>query len=218
MNQAVISFLILLSSYLLGAIPFGVLAGKLAGVDVRSVGSGNVGTTNVWRALGPVAGLTVFLLDVAKGVAGPLLGLLVLGREHPWGIALCALLAVLGHIFSVFLKFKGGKGIATGLGAMLGLWAPGALVAFGVWLVIFLVSRMVSLASIIACIFLPVLACYFHLNAAYLLVITVFCLVAILKHIPNMKRILAGTESKVSFGRKQTPKSTLDGQSTGGNS
>jgi glycerol-3-phosphate acyltransferase PlsY len=201
--------LVLIGSYLLGSIPFGVLAGKLAGVDVRSVGSGNVGTTNVWRALGPVAGLSVFALDVLKGVAGPLLGLFVLGKEHPWGIALCALLAVLGHIFSVFLKFKGGKGIATGLGAMLGLWWQGAIVAFGVWLIVFLLSRMVSLASILACIFLPLFALYYHLQFPYVLVITIFCIVAILKHIPNMKRIAAGTESRVSFGRKKA-KSTFD--------
>ena len=192
----------------MGSIPFGVLAGKIAGVDVRSVGSGNVGTTNVWRALGPVAGLTVFALDVLKGVAGPMLGFFVLGKEHPWGIALCALLAVLGHIFSVFLKFKGGKGIATGLGAMLGLWPFGAIIGFGVWLVIFLLSRMVSLASILSCIFLPLFALYYHLQLPYILVITIFCIVAILKHIPNMKRIAAGTESRVSFGRKK-PKSTF---------
>lgn len=195
---------------MLGSIPFGVLAGKLAGVDVRSVGSGNVGTTNVWRALGPVAGLTVFALDVIKGIAGPLMGLFILGKDHPLGIALCALLAVLGHIFSIFLRFKGGKGIATGLGAMFGLWPAGAIAAFGVWLMFFVVSRMVSLASIAACIFLPLFALYFHLNIAYLLVITIFCLVAILKHISNIKRILTGTESRVSFTRKQPSKSTFE--------
>jgi glycerol-3-phosphate acyltransferase PlsY len=209
MNSLSISFFVLLASYLLGAIPFGVLAGKLGGVDVRSVGSGNVGTTNVWRALGPVAGLTVFALDVAKGAAGPLLGLLILGKNAPWIIALCALLAVLGHIFSVFLKFKGGKGIATGLGAMLGLWWPGALAAFAVWLVLFLMSRMVSVASIAACIFLPFFALYLRQPMPYILMITIFCLVAILKHIPNMKRIAAGTESRVSFGRR---KSTFEQQ------
>lgn len=208
MNPLLISFFVLLGSYLLGSIPFGVLAGKLAGVDVRSVGSGNVGTTNVWRALGPLVGLTVFALDVLKGVAGPMLGFFVLGKEHAWGIALCALLAVLGHIFSVFLKFKGGKGIATGLGAMLGLWPMGAIVGFGVWLVIFLLSRMVSLASILACLFLPLFALYYHLALPYVLVITIFCIVAIFKHIPNMKRIAAGTESRVSFGRKKS-KSTF---------
>lgn len=214
MNPLFISFLVLLASYLLGSIPFGVLAGKLAGVDVRSVGSGNVGTTNVWRALGPATGLTVFALDVLKGVFGPMLGLLILGKEHPWGIALCALVAVLGHIFSVFLKFKGGKGIATGLGAMLGLWWLGAIVAFAVWLVVLLLSRMVSLASILACIFLPLLALYFHLHLSYVLVITIFCLVAIIKHIPNMKRILAGTESRVSFSRNKSHKSTFEEEKT----
>lgn len=195
--------LVLIGSYLLGSLPFGVLAGKLAGVDVRSVGSGNVGTTNVWRALGPVVGLTVFTLDVLKGVAGPMLGVFVLGKEYPWGIALCALAAVLGHIFSVFLKFKGGKGIATGLGAMLGLWPFGAIVGFGVWLVIFLLSRIVSLASIVICLFLPLFSIYFQLHLSYVLVITIFCIVAFLKHIPNMKRIAAGTESRVSFSRNK---------------
>lgn len=214
MNPLFISFLVLLGSYLLGSIPFGVLAGKLAGVDVRNVGSGNVGTTNVWRALGPVTGLTVFALDVLKGVAGPMLGLFLLGKNHPWGIALCALLTVLGHIFSVFLKFKGGKGIATGLGAMLGLWWLGAVIAFGFWVIAFLLSRMVSLASILACIFLPLLSLYFHLPLAYVLVITIFCLVAILKHIPNMKRIATGTESRVSFGRKRLSESTFEEEET----
>jgi len=201
--------LILIGSYLLGAIPFGVIAGKMAGIDVRSIGSGNVGTTNVWRALGPVAGVTVFLLDLAKGAAGTLLGLFVQGNGQKEMFALCALMAVLGHIFSVFLRFKGGKGIATGLGAMLGLWMPGALAAFAVWLILFLLSRMVSLASIAACIFLPIIAWSFHLPSAVAAVITLFCAVAIIKHIPNMKRIVAGTESRVSFSRRDKTKSTF---------
>lgn len=211
MNSSYIFFLALLiiGSYLLGAIPFGVIAGKIAGVDVRSIGSGNVGTTNVWRALGPAAGVTVFALDLGKGAAGTLLAQLNAGIYQKEMLALCALMAVLGHIFSVFLKFKGGKGIATGLGAMLGLWMPGALAAFAVWLVIFLLSRMVSLASIIACIFLPIIAWGFHLPIAVASVITLFCVVAIIKHFPNVKRIIAGTESRVSFGRNKSAKSTF---------
>src|SRR5690606_12696865 len=101
MNSSYIFFLalLLIGSYLLGAIPFGVIAGKIAGVDVRSIGSGNVGTTNVWRALGPVAGVTVFALDLGKGAAGTLLAQLNAGIYQKEMLALCALMAVLGHIF-----------------------------------------------------------------------------------------------------------------------
>jgi glycerol-3-phosphate acyltransferase PlsY len=106
-------------SYLCGAIPFGVLVGRACGVDVQRVGSGNIGTTNVWRALGPKMGALVFALDVAKGLAAPLLAK-TLVPVNINVMALCALVAVLGHTFSVFLKFKGGKGVATAFGAMLG--------------------------------------------------------------------------------------------------
>jgi len=193
-------FLSLLLSYLCGALPFGVIAGKLRGVDVRAVGSGNTGATNVWRALGPGTGTIVFILDVLKGFAAPYIARKLLGENYFDGIALCALMAVIGHTFSVFLKFRGGKGIATGLGAILGLAPWVALIAVVSWSLVLLLTRMISAASIIACIAAPLAAWLLHAPLAYFYAILFLTTVAFLKHIPNMKRIVAGTEPKV--GRK----------------
>ncbi len=197
-------FLSCLLGYFLGAIPFGVLVGKARGVDVRAVGSGNSGATNVWRTLGPAAGITVFALDVLKGLAAPFIARLLVGPTDHWAIALCAALAIVGHTFSVFLKFRGGKGIATGLGAALGLMPVPALIAFAVWGLVLLASRMISVASVVACIALPLLAWQFHVPQPYIIVITVIAIIAIVKHIPNMQRVVAGTEPKVQFGKKKS--------------
>ena len=192
----------LLLSYFLGAIPFVVIVGKMRGVDVRAVGSGNTGTTNVWRTLGPKAGAIVFALDVAKGLASPFIArALIAPTEYSW-IAICAAMAIIGHTFSIFLKFRGGKGIATGLGAALGLMPVPALIAFVIWGGVLLLSRMISVASIAACIALPLLALAFQVPSAYVMVIAIIALLAILKHIPNMKRIAAGTEPKINIGKK----------------
>ena len=197
-------FLALALSFLCGAIPFGVLIGKSRGVDVRAVGSGNIGTTNVWRALGPVAGGMVFALDVAKGVAGPLLGnWLAPGQEI--GIAACGIAAVLGHTFSPFLGFKGGKGIATSLGALLGLMPIVGVLIFVVWGVFLGLTRMISAASVAACVALPILALFFHAPAPYFVVALLMSIVAFVKHIPNIKRIRAGVEPRV--GAKKTAES-----------
>lgn len=189
-------FLALLLAFFIGAIPFGVLLGKMRGVDVRSVGSGNIGATNVWRALGPQAGTAAFVLDVLKGVAGPLLGKLLI-PNHEIGIALCAVAPVLGHTFSPFLGFKGGKGISTSLGALLGLIPWIAIVIFGIWGVILLFTRIISLASLMVCVLLPFLAYFMKAPAPSIAVGSLMGLVAFLKHIPNLKRIVAGTEPKI---------------------
>ncbi len=196
-------FLSCLLGYFLGAIPFGVLVGKARGVDVRAVGSGNSGATNVWRTLGPAAGITVFALDVLKGLAAPFIARLLVGPADHWAIALCAALAIVGHTFSVFLKFRGGKGIATGLGAALGLMPIPALIAFAAWGLVLLVSRMISVASVVACVVLPLVAWQFNVPQPYIVVITVIAIIAIIKHIPNMKRVAAGAEPKVQIGKKK---------------
>ena len=189
-------------SFLGGSIPFGVLIGRARGVDVRAVGSGNIGTTNVWRALGPAAGALVFALDVGKGVAGPLLGRwLIPGAE--WGIALCGIAAVLGHTFSPFLGFKGGKGIATSLGAMLGLMPLVGLLIFAIWGVILGLTRMISAASVACCFALPILAIVLGAPWPYVAVALAMAVVAFAKHIPNLKRIRAGVEPRV--GRSKEP-------------
>ena len=189
--------LALLLSFLCGSIPFGVLIGKSRGVDVRAVGSGNIGTTNVWRALGPVAGGIVFALDVAKGIAGPILGKWLI-PETEIGIAACGIAAVLGHTFSPFLGFKGGKGIATSLGALLGLMPIVGVIIFAFWGVILGLTRMISAASIAACVALPILAIAFHHQQwPYVVVALLMAIVAFVKHIPNLKRIKAGVEPRV---------------------
>ena len=196
----IVAFLL---SYLLGAIPFGVLIARTSGVDIRAVCSGNSGATNVWRTLGPVAGSLVFALDVLKGLAAPFIARVLIGPQEFWPIAICALLAVIGHTFSCFLKFKGGKGIATGLGMALGLMPMPALLALAVWAGVLVLSRMISVASIVACIALPVAALYFKAPSPFVVVIAIIALVAFLKHVPNMKRIAAKTEPKINIGKKR---------------
>ena len=188
-------------SFLGGSIPFGVLIGRARGVDVRAVGSGNIGTTNVWRALGPLAGGAVFALDVFKGVLGPILGHWLVGGSE-WAIALCGIAAVLGHTFSPFLGFKGGKGIATSLGAMLGLMPLVGLLIFAIWGVILGLTRMISAASVICCFLLPILAIMLGAPWPYVAVAVGMSGVAFVKHLPNLKRIRAGVEPRV--GQKKT--------------
>ncbi len=189
-------FLALFLSFFIGAIPFGVLIGRARGVDVRAAGSGNIGATNVWRVLGPKAGSAAFVLDVLKGVAGPLLGKWLIPNSEV-GIAMCGIFAVLGHTFSPFLGFKGGKGISTSLGALFGLMPFVALIAFAFWGVVLAVSRMVGLASVGACVVLPILAWTLPHSLPAAIVATLMGILAFVKHIPNVKRILAGREPKI---------------------
>ena len=188
-------FLALLLSFFIGAIPFGVLIGRARGVDVRASGSGNIGATNVWRVLGPKAGSAAFVLDVLKGVAGPLIGRWLNVGEV--GIAMCGIFAVLGHTFSPFLGFKGGKGISTSLGALFGLLPVVGLIAFAFWGVILAISRMVGLASVGACIVLPILAWTLPHSTPAAIVATLMGILAFIKHIPNVRRIMAGREPKI---------------------
>lgn len=183
-------------AFFVGSIPFGVLIGKICGVDVRSVGSGNIGATNVWRILGPKWGSLAFFLDLSKGLAGPFLAQM-LAPDVQWGLAACGLAALMGHVFSPLLGFKGGKGIATGLGALLGLMTIPAALAFVIWAVVLGLSRMISAASVVACLALPFLALGFQQPPLHIAVATLMSAVALIKHIPNLKRIAAGVEPKV---------------------
>lgn len=200
-----------LLSYFCGAIPVGVLVGRARGVDVTSVGSGNIGATNVWRTLGPAAGTLVFALDVGKGFAAPLLARSLGGPREYSLIAVCALVAVLGHTFSVFLKFRGGKGIATAFGALLGLNWMLALVLFAIWGILLLLSRTISIASITVAFAAPLVFLLAKEPHEFTLVAALFATVAILKHVPNMKRIASGTEPRIGAGKTATaPSPTSD--------
>lgn len=186
--------LVCLFAYLLGSIPFGVLLAKLKRVDLREHGSGNIGATNAARILGKTAGLLTLLGDCGKGylaswVAGQLL-------EVQWAIALAGLMAFLGHVFSVFLKFKGGKGVATGLGVFLYLIPGAGLLAIGVFALSLIVTRYVSVSSILAAISIPWSGIYFNASGPSIYVATAAAIITTIRHHENIQRLIDGKESK----------------------
>jgi acyl phosphate:glycerol-3-phosphate acyltransferase len=187
-----------LAGFALGSIPFSwILARLVGGVDIRTTGSGNVGATNVARTLGWAAGATALLLDAAKGAAAVLVAPWIAGFAAPDADLVAGGLAVLGHMFSPFLLFRGGKGVATGLGAFAVL-APGPLAAaVAVFVVVVLVTRMVSAGSIAAVVALPIAALGFGAGARVALVAALVGALVIVRHRDNIGRILAGTERRI---------------------
>lgn len=215
------------AGYVCGSIPFGLLVGWLRGIDVRTQGSGNIGATNVGRVLGRGYGIAVFLLDVAKGF-GPVLGagqVLQAGAEGgalsagaSIGWCAVAVAAILGHMFPCWLGFRGGKGVATSLGACLGIWpfmGVPVLIAFGIWIVVTGVTRYVSVGSILAAVAVPILFAAFAAGrgAAWgawsgLWPLQVFAVViailVVYRHRGNIQRLWAGQESKIGGSRRST--------------
>ena len=211
-----------IGAYLLGSIPFGPIIAVAHGKDLRSIGSGNIGATNVSRALGRRWAGFCFLLDVLKGLMPMLAGVKIISSP-PSAVELLLVLAagcaaVAGHIFPIYVKFRGGKGVATSFGVAMGLWpyyTICAALSFGIWVVVVLTWRYVSLASIAASIGFPI-----FLMAAIILMpgwdfcglwplliaATVIPLMVIVRHRQNIKRLLAGTESKV-LEKRPNPRS-----------
>ena len=201
-----------LAAYLLGSIPFGYLVAKAHGVDIRTKGSGNIGATNVFRTLGKGPGILTFALDFAKGlvsalviaaVADRLLG--PVGDNLPCLRLVCGTGALIGHSFPLFLGFRGGKGVATGVGLVMGLSPAAAGIGLGVWLVVFLASRYVSLASIVAAASVAVAAWTVMTpdpRRIVPIVLTVLCALVVARHHANIGRLLKGTENRFSFRRK----------------
>jgi glycerol-3-phosphate acyltransferase PlsY len=195
-------------AYLLGSIPFGLILAKiLGGSDIRKSGSGNIGATNVARVVGPAAGILTLLLDVAKGAFAVWLAGRFSGHSATM-LMLAGVAALLGHCFPVWLKFKGGKGVAPALGVfvMLAPWAAFGALAF--FLVVTLVWRYVSLGSVSAAAAMPLLVYFFWAPGhAPPLVVTFGTLFAsalvIFKHDANLQRLVDGTESKFSFGKSK---------------
>jgi glycerol-3-phosphate acyltransferase PlsY len=201
--------LFLLCSYLLGSIPFGLwICLWLKGVDVRTMGSGNIGATNVTRVCGPAVGRFVFVLDLLKGLIPPLVGRFVLQLDRPdsrW-IVLGALLAILGHNFSIFLRFQGGKGISTSGGALIGAAPPVGLGAGIVFIVFLLLSSTISVGSLAAAIALPFLMVWLYPHDySQLAFAIVASLMAILKHRKNIERLRKGEEPRVHlYGKRES--------------
>jgi acyl phosphate:glycerol-3-phosphate acyltransferase len=182
-------------AYLLGSIPFGLMLTRLAGEgDIRRVGSGNIGVTNVLRTGNKTLAAATLVFDVGKGVAAVLIGAL-------WGTetALVASVAVvIGHMFPVWLRFRGGKGVATAFGVLLALAWPVGVIAAGLWLATALISHYSSLSALIAAMAAPGIAWVFT-DPPYALTISVIAILVVLRHRSNVQRLLAGTESRISF-------------------
>lgn len=200
--------LVLVISYLLGAIPTSVVFGKMArGVDVRQHGSGNAGATNTWRVLGWKAGLTVLALDVAKGAAAaklvPLIRFGPLPLSTPVVAILCGLLAVIGHVYPIYIGFRGGKGVATGAGMLIAIAPVPMGIAVGVFLLCLFMFGMVSLGSILAAVSVPVTIAISNAlfgTGYHLLLLVISCvLVAFImyNHRGNIDRIIHGRESTI---------------------
>ncbi len=201
-----------IGAYLLGSIPFGLLIARAHGKDLRSIGSGNIGATNVSRALGRKWAYICFALDVLKGMV-PMLVIMFFAKPAGvvmlllWLVVGCA--AILGHVFPIYLKFKGGKGVATSFGIALGLWPYYTICAFfaiAIWAVVVLIWRYVSLASIVGSVSFPVVLILaimlkpgwdFFSLWPLLVAATAIPLMVIIRHWENIKKLLAGTESKI---------------------
>jgi acyl phosphate:glycerol-3-phosphate acyltransferase len=193
-------------SYLIGSLPTAYLFGRISkGIDIRQHGSGNVGATNAFRVLGKKIGIIVLIIDIVKGILAIVLVANLFHIESVLGLALLGIAVVVGHNWTVFLNFKGGKGIATSLGVLIGLTVeipPLRSVVFlclGVWLVIFLFSGYVSLASVLAGCSLPVVMIFSGQSKEMIVLGIIFCLFVVLRHRPNIKRLLTGQEAKISF-------------------
>lgn len=190
------------AGYLLGSLPFGYLVARAHGVDIFKVGSGNPGATNVKRTLGAKAGNTVMVLDLLKGslaTAWPLLPML--NAPDPRLLGLVGVIAaVLGHSFSVFTKFRGGKGVATAAGGLVVLIPVACAIAGATWVVVFYAFRYVSLASILAAVAIVVASWLLPYHVAIRVVATVLALFVILRHRENIARLMAGTENR--FAKK----------------
>lgn len=188
----------LVVAYLLGSIPFSLLAGRLAGVDLRTVGSGNLGATNVFRTLGRSAGIAVMALDIGKGTAAVLIARSL--TPDFWPLAAAAL-AILGHVFPVWTRFKGGKGVAVAAGTLIGLAPVTIGVLVGLWLVVVLTTRYVSLASIICALVATPLAALLGVAWPSVVFVGLAALLVLVRHRENIVRLLQGKESRISLGR-----------------
>jgi acyl phosphate:glycerol-3-phosphate acyltransferase len=191
---------LLIIGYFIGAIPFGYIAGKLRGIDIRKEGSGNIGSTNVSRILGKRTGIIVQVLDIAKGIVPVALG--QLWNLDPVWIVAAGIITICGHNWTIFLGFKGGKGVNTSLGVALGIMPIPAIICFAVWIAVVSIWKYISLGSIAAAITFPILAFIFpYPNISRILTIIV-ALFIIIRHKSNIERLLKGEEPKIAQNSK----------------
>ncbi len=203
-------FIIVVGAYLLGSIPTGYLVGRAKGIDIRTAGSGNIGAANVFRSVGKTAGVFALIIDGLKGYAActwlcdwilTLLGVSTMDMELYRIFA--GIAAVLGHNYTCWLKFNGGKGISTSGGVFFALAPLATGVALGAWIVVFALSCYVSVASIAAAVALPAIIWLMPNSLTLRIVTTVLGLLAIFKHRGNIRRLLNGTEHRIEFKKKE---------------
>lgn len=194
--------LLLVGAYLVGSIPFGVIVGRTwRGVDVRQYGSGNIGASNVLRVLGPGPAALVFVGDSLKGFVPVAVAQALLNR---WGVQhvdlwllASALAPIMGHSFSVFLKFSGGRAVTTTCGTLFAMAPPAAAIGLGIWAILVAATRYISVASMVAAASVPIYMAAAGKRWELLAFWSAVAALVILRHIPNMKRLLAGTETKI---------------------
>jgi acyl phosphate:glycerol-3-phosphate acyltransferase len=190
-----VTVFLVLVSYLLGSISFGyIITKKIKGVDIRKLGSGNTGATNISRVVGTKYAVLVLILDALKGLAAILLSSYLSGEM--WVILLCGLTVIAGHNWPVFFAFKGGRGAATTLGVFLGLAPIATVIVFAIFILVIMITRYVSLGTIVAAIAIPVSMFILKYDTGYIIFGLAVCFILIWKHIPNIKRLMKGKESK----------------------
>lgn len=183
-------------SYVLGSIPFGLILGKgIWRTDLRHHGSGNIGATNAWRILGKKAGITIFLCDFLKGLVA--VGIAQHLSDSAIVAVLAAIFALVGHSFSFFMQFKGGKGVATGLGVLVMLMPTVSLIAFVLWSIIVYVTRYVSLGSCVAALAVAILGIAMDYPLPYAIFGVLAAILIVVRHRSNIGRLLNGTENKI---------------------
>ena len=203
----VVAVLAIVGCYLVGGIPVGILIARSRGVDLRKVGSGNIGATNLFRALGVRYGLLGFALDTLKGFAPAMVAGAVL-QLSGWALGAAAFAIVVGHCYSPYLRFAGGKGVATSLGIALALYWPAGAFPLGLWILITAVTRYVSLGSVIALPSAVVLAAALGAPGPLVAAMGGAAVLCVTRHVENLERLLKGTESR--FGSKK-PAPTEEG-------
>jgi len=218
-------FVVPILAYLLGSIPFGYLLVRIfRGQDIRLTGSGNIGATNVVRSGAKGLGIATLLLDALKGVVAVWLAALLVRRQFPAFMfcgnpfmlaaerfmSIAALAAVVGHVFPVWLKFKGGKGVATALGVFCVIFPKAMLVSLVIFVLVVAVTRYVSLGSILGAVAFPIAAYFLEYPARIpLLMVSGVALIIVLKHHQNIRRLLAGAENRLGAGKSQTAEKPL---------
>ena len=196
-NVGEMSLVSIVLSYFIGAMPTGlVLVRLLKGADIRQYGSGNIGTVNVLRVAGPATAAAVLLVDILKGLVPVLLA--VRWGFSPWIVVLCGVAAIAGHNWSIFLGFRGGKGIATSFGVLVGLSGKAAVVAAVVWIVVVAITRYASLGSLLGVATVPFALWWLGQPREYVLFGLIAALFAIYRHRGNIQRLVSGTELRIT--------------------